>query len=41
MLSIVVAAMFNKASRVKKSLVTGNDHIWKNEQPREYVVAKD
>jgi hypothetical protein len=25
----------------KESLVTGNDHIWKGEQPREHVVAKN
>ena len=25
----------------KESLVPGNDHIWKSEQPREHVVAEN
>ena len=37
MFSIVVAAMFSKAL-FKESLVTGNNHIGKGEQPREHVA---
>ena len=40
MLSMVVAAMFKGFSR-EESLVTGDDYIWKREQPREHIVAEN
>jgi hypothetical protein len=41
MLSMVVAPMFNKGFSPEESLVASDDDIWKSEQPREHIVAKN
>ena len=38
---MVVAAMFNKASRLKKAWCPVTITFWKSEQPSEHVVAQN